>query len=153
MSIDLDPDHGGILDLLPSCVRPLYLGHRNGRMLLAPSVRTVTRLPTLTIDPASSGRPERSSVSLALPGSQLRDPYTGAEIDRLREVAAQQPTRQRGRTATAFLALGLGAGLRPPELLSVAAEHVQRLRGVVVISVPGELARDVPVRRRGRPHW
>jgi integrase len=103
-------------------------------------LRTIAR--TVTVTAPWEPKPE------SLRTKRMRAPYTAAEIDRLEEVAAQQPTPQRGRTASAFLAFGVGAGLRPSEMLTVSAEHVHHSHGVVVISVPGALARDVPVRTR-----
>lgn len=103
-------------------------------------LRTIARSITVTAPWEPKPEPLRTK--------RMRAPYTAAEINRLEEVAAQQPTPQRWRTATAFLAFGVGAGLRPSEMLTVSAAHVHQSGGIVVISVPGAPARDVPVRSR-----
>ncbi len=86
-----------------------------------------------------------------LPRNQMRAPLSGDEIARLWEIANQQPTPQRTRTACTFVAFGLGAALRPLEFLAVTANHIRRDHGLVVIRVSGDRARTVPVRLRWAP--
>ncbi|WP_353649711.1 hypothetical protein ABLG96_01760 [Nakamurella sp. A5-74] len=81
----------------------------------------------------------------------MRAPYSNTEIDRLWEIAGQQPDGQRQRSAKTLFTLGLGAGLTPVDLLHVTAADVRREHRAVVVRTPGELGRDVPVRARWAP--
>lgn len=76
---------------------------------------------------------------------QVAPPYSVAELDSLRADALVQPTAGRVRAARALLALGAGAGLDGRWVARVAAGGVERVDGVVWVSVGEPAARRVPV--------
>lgn len=107
------------------------------------TLRTVAR--AVTVKAPWEPKPE------TLARNTMRAPYSVADIDRLWEIALQQPDGQRRRSAKTLFTLGLGAGLNPSELLNVTAAHVRREHRVVIVRTTGDLARDVPVRARWAP--
>lgn len=73
-------------------------------------------------------------------------PYTPAEVTRLLWWAHRQVSALRRQGLAAAVALGVGAGLRGTEMLTVRSSDV-RLRGDhVIVTVRGPSARQVPVR-------
>lgn len=82
----------------------------------------------------------------------LSYPYSPTEVDLFWAAAATQRTPALRRTATAFLALGLGAGLKPKEFFEVRAPHVQLRSGVTVLHLTGPRGRVVPVLHRYAEH-
>lgn len=75
----------------------------------------------------------------------LMPPYTSAEVEGFWRAARAQATDRRVRVATVILVLGLGAGLRPSEMLSVRAHDIFRHPDeprLVVVALPD---RTVPV--------
>lgn len=80
---------------------------------------------------------------LPLGGSAASQPYTPAEIRKLRRWAKQQDSESRVVDATVLLALGLGAGLRGQEIIALVATDVDR-EGVRVRAA-NQTIRRVPV--------
>lgn len=56
----------------------------------------------------------------------LARPYTASEVAGFWEAADAQATQKRARVLTLMLALGLGAGLKPREVLTVTSQDVRR---------------------------
>jgi integrase len=82
----------------------------------------------------------------------LSAPYSPSEVDRFWAAAAAQRTPALRRTATALLALGLGAGLIPREFFEIRGPQVQVRSGLVVLHLTGRRERVVPVLRRYVEH-
>jgi hypothetical protein len=78
---------------------------------------------------------------------QVAVPYTGEELERLSNVACQQPTERQRRAAGAITALGAGAGLDGRWCTRVRAEDVL-VDEVALIRVGDPAARLVPVLAR-----
>jgi hypothetical protein len=76
---------------------------------------------------------------------QVASPYSRVELGLLMEDAALQPTCNRVRAARALLALGAGAGLDGRWVARVTASAVERVEGIVVVSVGEPSARRVQV--------
>lgn len=76
---------------------------------------------------------------------QVAPPYSRLELGQLMEDAALQPTSNRVRAARALLALGAGAGLDGRWVARVTAADVDRVDGIVMVSVGEPSARRVPV--------
>ncbi len=55
----------------------------------------------------------------------IQPPYSAEEVEALWAAAGSQATDHRERVATAMLTLGLGAGVKPGEMLAVTAETVK----------------------------
>lgn len=77
----------------------------------------------------------------------LKPPYTAEEVEGFWAAATDQATDRRTQVCTAMLVLGLGAGLKPREMLECTAEQVgfHRNSGVTAILLPD---RTVPVLTR-----
>lgn len=72
-------------------------------------------------------------------------PYTAEDVAGFRAIATQQATAHRTRVLTTLLVLGLGAGLKPREILACTADQVRQHvthKDLYVIETPG---RYVPV--------
>lgn len=82
----------------------------------------------------------------------IQPPYSDEEVEALWAAAKSQATDHRERVATAMLTLGLGAGVKPGEMLAVTAEtvkaHPQDPRLVVILLED----RVVPVRSQHVEH-
>lgn len=76
---------------------------------------------------------------------RARSPYTKREIRRFREIAPQQRTATRRRILRGAVGLCYGVGARPFELADTIGSFVEKLDGVVVVHIPGQFARTVPV--------
>ena len=78
-------------------------------------------------------------------------PYCRQEIVSLCSYVNGQGSRFRERNGRLVLALGLGAGLHPTEMLSLLPEHVEETGGAgsnragFLVHVPGDRARTVPL--------
>ena len=87
-----------------------------------------------------SARPERATP---FSGSPAQAPYSGAERQELFAIATAQRQAWRRRSALAWWALGIGAGLRAGELAAAVGDDVVRQPEEVAVRVgPG---RVVPV--------
>jgi integrase len=80
------------------------------------------------------------------PGSLAPPPYGAAERAELYATALAQRRPWRVHSALALLALGLGAGLRPGELVSAIGHDVTARGTDVVLSVRGRRPRLVPIK-------
>jgi integrase len=83
-----------------------------------------------------------------LPRERAKAPYGVAEIDGYLRLARAQPTASLGMRASALVCLGAGAGIVGRELRHLRGSDVGERSGGLVVSVPGERARAVPVLRR-----
>lgn len=76
------------------------------------------------------------------------EPYSATEQHHLISLSDIQATERRRRACRGAVCLGLGAGLRGPELERVRGSDVERRDGLVVVHVCGDRERVVPVRRQ-----
>ena len=81
----------------------------------------------------------------ALGKAESSRPYTDADVASLLSWAAAQQETERQTSASALLALGLGAGLTGQEIIRLRVEDISEDADGVVVSVTGDGARDVPV--------
>lgn len=88
-----------------------------------------------------AGRP-RPALATPFPPSPALAPYTSAEVAELASIAAAQPSAYRRASALCFLALGIGAGLRPGELVGAVGPDIACRRGGIEVKTAG---RAVPV--------
>jgi integrase len=78
-------------------------------------------------------------------GATAPAPYSPAERAELAALAASQRDPARRCSALAMVVLGIGAGLRPGELVAVRGSDAARHGRQVVVNVSGPAARVVPV--------
>lgn len=78
-------------------------------------------------------------------GAPAPAPYSPAERAGLAGVAAAQRDPARRASALALVVFGIGAGLRPGELVALCGSDVIRRAGRVAVQVSGPAARVVPV--------
>ena len=78
-------------------------------------------------------------------GAKAPAPYSPAERAELAAVAAAQRDLVKGASALALVVFGIGAGLRPGELVALRGGDVTRHGRQVVVQVSGPAARVVPV--------
>ncbi len=90
-----------------------------------------------------NGRPSRRPTPFA--GARPPPPYSPAERAELAAVAAAQRDAARRASALALLVFGIGAGLRPGELVALRGSDVTRRGRQVVVCVRSPAARVVPV--------
>lgn len=72
----------------------------------------------------------------------IQGPYTPTECAAFVRLARNQPTKERRRSLSALVALGLGAGLDGHDLREIAPAHIREVplskdRTVMVVQVPG----------------
>jgi integrase len=82
------------------------------------------------------------------PGARAPAPYSPAERAELAAVAAAQRDPARRSSALAMIVFGIGAGLRPGELVALRGGDVARHGRQVRVHIPGPAARAVPVTSR-----
>jgi integrase len=82
------------------------------------------------------------------PGSRAPAPYSPAERAELAAVAAAQPGAVKRSSAMAMVVFGIGAGLRPGELVALRGGDVARYGRQVTVRITGPAARAVPVASR-----
>ena len=104
----------------------------------APTGRRCTGSPRRCTARRGSGR--RRSRAREAPA-----PYSPAERAELAAVAAAQRDPARRASALALVVFGIGAGLRPGELVALRGSDVTRHGRQVVVHVSGPAARVVPV--------
>jgi integrase len=92
------------------------------------------------------GRPGQRGTPFA--GARPPSPYSPAERAGLAAVAAAQRDPAGRRSALAVVVFGIGAGLRPGELVALRGGDVDRRGRQVVARVPGSRQRLVPVASR-----
>jgi integrase len=78
-------------------------------------------------------------------GAQAAPPYSPAERAELASIAAAQRDAAKRASALAVVAFGIGAGLRPGELVALRGTDVSRRGRRVTVRVGGPAARVVPV--------
>jgi integrase len=79
------------------------------------------------------------------PGAKPPPPYPAAERADLAAVAAAQRDPVQRASALAMVVFGIGAGLRPGELVALRGSDVTRHGRRVIVQVSGPAARAVPV--------
>lgn len=117
-------------------------------------MQTVPRRPPGTVGPHRPHRHPHGALaagSRAIPAHAHRPALQPRRVDRLWDIAGQQPKASRTRTAYAVLSVGLGAGLSPAEHQLITGTNVETRDGIVLIHVPGKYARTVPVLNRYAP--
>jgi integrase len=82
------------------------------------------------------------------PGARAPSPYSPAERAELAAVAAAQRGPARRASALAMVVFGIGAGLRPGELVALRGDDIVRHGRQVMVQVSGPAARVVPVASR-----
>jgi integrase len=88
----------------------------------------------------------RPPAATGYAGSRALAPYSGTERAELVSVARLQRPRWRAESALVFVALGIGAGLRPGEIRAARASDVVDGSKGVAIRVGGTSERTVAVR-------
>ena len=81
-------------------------------------------------------------------GARAPAPYSSAERAELAAVAAAQRDPARRSSALAIVVFGIGAGLRPGELVALRGDDIVRHGRQVMVQVSGPAARVVPVASR-----
>ena len=79
------------------------------------------------------------------PGARAPAPYSPAERAELAAVAAAQRDAAKRASALAMVVFGIGAGLRPGELVALRGDDISRHGRQVTVRVGGPAARVVPV--------
>jgi integrase len=79
------------------------------------------------------------------PGARAPAPYSPAERAELAAVAAAQRDPAKRSSALAMVVFGIGAGLRPGELVALRGDDIFRHGRQVMVQVSGPAARAVPV--------
>ncbi len=89
------------------------------------------------------GRPGLRGTPFA--GAAAPAPYSDGERAELAAIAAAQPDPAKRGSALAMVVFGIGAGLRPGELVALRGSDVHRRGRRVMAEVSGPAARVVPV--------
>ena len=82
------------------------------------------------------------------PGARAPSPYSPAERAELAALAAAQRDPAKRSSALAMIVFGIGAGLRPGELVALRGDDVARHGRQVTVHITGPAARAVPVTSR-----
>jgi integrase len=109
----------------------------------ASSTRGTYRSALYRLAEAACGPPGQRATPFA--GARAPAPYSAAERAELAAVAAAQRDPVRRASALAMVVFGIGAGLRPGELVALRGSDVARYGRQVVVYVSGPAARVVPV--------
>ncbi len=112
----------------------------------APSTRGTYRSALYRLAGPVQGPPGQRATPFA--GATAPAPYSPAERAELAAVAAAQRHPARRRSALAMVVFGIGAGLRPGELVALRGSDVRRRGRQVVADVSGSAPRPVPVASR-----
>jgi len=89
------------------------------------------------------GEPGQRATPFA--GAKAPPPYSPAERAELAGIAAAQRDLAKRASALALVVFGIGAGLRPGELVALRGSDVSRRGRQVTVQVSGPAARVVPV--------
>lgn len=92
--------------------------------------------------------PVHEPAPRALPRERAKPPYTPAELELLLSACAALCTPARRAHASALICLGAGAGVIGTELRHLKGADVIARFGGVLVCVPGERARSVPLLAR-----
>ena len=121
----------------------------------ASSTRGTYRSALYRLAEAAHGPPGQRPTPFA--GARAPAPYSPAERAELAAVAAAQRDPAKRSSALALVVFGIGAGLRPGELVALRGSDVTRHGRQVVVRVSGPAARVVPVTadyaRPGMASW
>jgi len=109
----------------------------------APSTRGTYRSALYRLAEAVHG-PARQRAT-PFPGAKPPPPYSPAERAELAALAAAQRDPVQRASALAMVVFGVGAGLRPGELVALRGSDVTRRGRQVVVCIRGPTARVVPV--------
>ena len=109
----------------------------------ASSTRGTYRSALYRLAVAASGPP--GCRPTPFPGARAPAPYSTAERAELAALAAAQRGAARRSSALALVVFGIGAGLRPGELVALRGDDVTRHGRQVVVHAGGPAARVVPV--------
>jgi integrase len=109
----------------------------------APSTRGTYRSALYRLAAVVHGEPGQRPTPLA--GAKAPPPYSPAERAELTGIAAAQRDPPKRASALAVVVFGIGAGLRPGELVALRGGDVARHGRQVVVYVSGPAARVVPV--------
>ena len=107
------------------------------------STRGTYRSALYRLAEAAHGPPGQRATPF--PGARAPAPYSPAERAELAAVAAAQRDPARRSSALAMVVFGIGAGLRPGELVPLRGDDVTRHGRQVVVCVSGPAARVAPV--------
>lgn len=88
----------------------------------------------------------RAREAIGYPGSRALAPYSGTERAELASVCRLQRPAWRRESALVFIALGIGAGLRPGEIRQARGSDVVDSSKGVAIRVSGSFERTVAMR-------
>jgi integrase len=109
----------------------------------ASSTRATYRSALYRLAETANGPPGQRPVPFA--GARAPAPYSPAERAELAALAAAQRDAARRASALALVVFGIGAGLRPGELVALRGSDVARHGRRVVVHVSGPGGRVVPV--------
>ena len=109
----------------------------------APATRGTYRSALYRLAEARHGPPGQRPTPF--PGARAPAPYSPAERAELAAVAAAQRDPAKRASALALVVFGIGAGLRPGELVALRGGDVTRHGRQVMVHVSGPAARVVPV--------
>ena len=109
----------------------------------ASSTRGTYRSALYRLAEAMHGPPGQRATPF--PGAKPPPPYSPAERAELAALAAAQSDPVQRASALAMVVFGVGAGLRPGELVALRGSDVTRRGRQVVVCVRGPTARVVPV--------
>ena len=107
------------------------------------STRGTYRSALYRLAMAAQGPPGQRATPF--PGSRAPAPYSPAERAELAALAAAQRDAARCSSALALVVFGIGAGLRPGELVALRGDDVIRHGRQAAVHVGGPAARLVPV--------
>jgi integrase len=109
----------------------------------APSTKGTYRSVLRQLSSATTGQ----KTSIPFSGAPAARPYAPSERAELMSIALAQPKQWRRHSALALLALGVGAGLRPGEIVAARrADVVVGRAGVLSVTVGVTTSRTVAVR-------
>jgi len=109
----------------------------------APSTRGTYRSALYRLAADANGPPGQRPTPF--PGAKPPPPYSPAERAELAALAAAQRDAAKRASALALVVSGIGAGLRPGELVALRGSDVTRHGRQVVVCVSGPGGRVVPV--------
>jgi integrase len=109
----------------------------------APATRGTYRSALYRLAEVRHGPPGQRPTPF--PGARAPVPYSPGERAELAAVAAAQRDAVKRASALALVVFGIGAGLRPGELVALRGSDVTRRGRQVVVQVRGPAARVVPV--------
>ena len=109
----------------------------------ASSTRGTYRSALYRLAEAAGGPAGQRATPFA--GARAPAPYSPAERAELAAVAAAQRDPAKRSSALAMVVFGIGAGLRPGELVALRGDDISRHGRQVIVHVSGPAARAVPV--------